>query len=550
MCIWRTSSLVVSVLLVAATGCKVAYVPPNPEGVAWEPPIHEHAFADDGELRATLRSQVVVRLEAAKAGETPANDSGCAGWDRIPLHIPEQGPLRLSLGPCGVGHAFLDREGIHPYSLFCVTPGQAVEFPALEPGDYDLVLRGGDADTLLHVFGVAPEDGDAAKDDTHTPPGIYIEALPAYPPSVVGLPTGVAAFVGYVASASMYAPIEIESMADYVYFFGTPAPEDVLGQAVAQFFENGGGTAYVIPVEGSADAPAADDFTGGADGQAGLQALCVPAPTDVGTIVVPDVQSMPLEDALAVYAAMLESAEELKAFAILDLPQDVTEVSDLDGFTAQLAALSSLEYGAVYFPRIQVTASDGTTPIWMSPGGAMAGVFALTDDTEGVWCAPANVPVTTATALAYDVTDDVQGTYGLTLNPIRDFPGLGILVWGTRTLAGEFSNDYRYVPVRRTVSFIESSIDAALHWAVFQPNDEELWGQISTMLEDFLTVLWQEGALQGAAAADAYQVAVGLGETMTAEDVLNNRLIVEVKVAVAHPAEFIVLQFEQLLAPD
>jgi len=550
MCICRVSSLVVSALLVAATGCTVAYAPPNPQGVAWEAPTHEHAFAADGELRATLRSQVVVRMEAAKTGETPTNDSSRAGWDRIPFRVSEEGRFRLSLGPCGIGHAFLDRHGIGCHSLFRVKPGEAVEFPSLAPGDYELVLRGGDTAKLLHVFGVPPEDVETAKDGTLTTPGVYIEDLPAFPPSVVGAATNVAVFVGYAVSEPMDPAWRIESTLDYVHFFGTPAPDDVLGQAVFQFFANGGDTAWIVPVEGSADRPAAEDFTGGADGQTGLPALGPSSEIPGSIIVVPEVQLMPLEDALAVYAAMLESAEECRGFAILDLPQDVTEAGDLDEFTAQLAALPSLEYGAVYFPRIEVTAADGSSPIWMSPGGAMAGAFALSDDTYGVWHAPANVPLPTATALAYDITDDVQETYGLMLNPIRDFPGQGILVWGARTLAGVYSDDYRYVSVRRTVSFIESSIDAALHWAVFQPNDEDLWAQVEAMVGAFLRALWQEGALLGAQAADAYGVAVGLGETMTADDVLNGRLIVELSIAVVYPAEFIVLQFEQLMVAD
>jgi hypothetical protein len=186
----------------------------------------------------------------------------------------------------------------------------------------------------------------------------------------------------------------------------------------------------------------------------------------------------------------------------------------------------------------------------LPPSGAMAGIITTVDKSVGPWQSPANVSIASAYDLTINLTGDQQGDLnvdtvtGKSVNAIRSFPGKGILVWGARTLDGN-SNDWKYLSVRRTLIFIEQSCKVAAQAYVFQPNNANTWSAITAMLNNFLTSLWSQGALQGPSAASAFSVACGLGTTMTGDDILNGILRVTIKVAVSHPAEFIVITFEQ-----
>jgi phage tail sheath protein FI len=189
----------------------------------------------------------------------------------------------------------------------------------------------------------------------------------------------------------------------------------------------------------------------------------------------------------------------------------------------------------------------------MPPSGAVAGVYALTDRTRGVWKAPANVslnnvlaPDTVFTASQLDNLN-VDAVAGKSVNAIRYFTGKGTLVFGARTLAGN-DNEWRYVPVRRFFNMVEESCKKSTEPFVFEPNDANTWVKIQGMIENFLTTLWRQGALQGIKPEHAFYVAVGLGKTMTSLDILEGRLIVEIGMAVVRPAEFIILRFSHKLA--
>lgn len=181
--------------------------------------------------------------------------------------------------------------------------------------------------------------------------------------------------------------------------------------------------------------------------------------------------------------------------------------------------------------------------------GAIAGVWATNDTVRGVWNAPANLAIASAIAPVLPIGDDQQSNLntpadGLAVNAIRAFAGQGLLVWGARTLDGN-SNDWRYIPVRRTIIYIEQSVKLALAAFAFQPNAAPTWASVAAAIESFLHQLWAAGGLVGSNPADAYQVQVGLGSTMTSEDVLNGIMRVQIMVAVAHPAEFIAISVEQ-----
>ena len=144
-------------------------------------------------------------------------------------------------------------------------------------------------------------------------------------------------------------------------------------------------------------------------------------------------------------------------------------------------------------------------------------------------------------------TINVDVTAGKSVNAIRSFTGKGPLVWGARTLAGN-DNEWRYVSVRRFFIFVEESVKKATEQFVFEPNDANTWVKIQAMIENFLTTLWRQGALQGVKPEHAFYVAVGLGKTMTALDILEGRLIIEIGMAAVRPAEFIILRFSHKMA--
>jgi phage tail sheath protein FI len=133
---------------------------------------------------------------------------------------------------------------------------------------------------------------------------------------------------------------------------------------------------------------------------------------------------------------------------------------------------------------------------------------------------------------------------GLSVNVIRPFPGVGILVWGARTLDGN-SQDWRYINVRRTLIMIEQSLKLATRTYVFEPNNSSTWIMISSMINNFLYNFWGQGALAGASPEQAYNVQIGLGATMTPNDILDGIMRITVKVAIVRPAEFIVITFQQ-----
>ncbi|UWX56707.1 phage tail sheath subtilisin-like domain-containing protein [Chlorobaculum sp. MV4-Y] len=189
----------------------------------------------------------------------------------------------------------------------------------------------------------------------------------------------------------------------------------------------------------------------------------------------------------------------------------------------------------------------------LPPSGAIAGVYAAVDSDRGVWKAPANISLNSVVSPVAKISQEQQADYnvdanaGKSINIIRSFTGKGVLVWGARTLAGN-DNEWRYVNVRRFFNFVEESVKKATEQFVFEPNDANTWVRIQAMIENFLTVLWRQGALQGIKPEHAFYVAVGLGKTMTALDILEGRMIIEIGMAAVRPAEFIILRFSHKMA--
>ena len=185
----------------------------------------------------------------------------------------------------------------------------------------------------------------------------------------------------------------------------------------------------------------------------------------------------------------------------------------------------------------------------LPPSAAMAGIYTMVDHSRGVWKAPANVSLNYVDSPAEDLDDDEQANLnapmnGKAVNVIRLFRGEGVKVWGARTLDGN-SLDWRYINVRRTLLFLEESVRNAARAYVFEPNDAGTWINMKCMIENFLRSVWKRGGLAGSTPEEAFEVHVGLGDTMTGDDILEGIMRVAVKVAVTHPAEFIEITFQQ-----
>lgn len=236
---------------------------------------------------------------------------------------------------------------------------------------------------------------------------------------------------------------------------------------------------------------------------------------------------------------------EKKLFAqvnnVLESHKYEAKAVDIIGFQNTLMQISSLYISLTKEVKRQLN----LLPL----SAAMAGIYTMIDNTRGVWKAPANVSINSAIAPAVNIMHAEQEDLnvplnGKSINAIRVFVGEGIKVWGARTLDGN-SLDWRYINVRRTMIMLEESIKNAARAYVFEPNVASTWVNIKSMIQNFLNGVWKRGGLAGASPDDAFSVHVGLGDTMTPEDILEGILRVTVLVAMVRPAEFIEITFQQ-----
>lgn len=409
---------------------------------------------------------------------------------------------------------------------------------------------------------------------------------------------------------------------DSKYFLTLEGQYYLLYRSMVLFFQNGGGTCYVVSVGNYAkeieEAPLAE----------GLQLL--KKEQEPTMIVVPDAVSLPQADCYKLQQAIFSHCgyEMKNRFAVLDIYggfQDNRDNECIDNFRNKMAT-NFPAFGAVYYPwlntsivpvtelsfrnihpdsldavvdlltlevretvpslkkqesiiaeinKLPTAASKSAAennelhktlsavcPLYnkilagiqhklnlLPPSAAMAGIYTMVDTTRGVWKAPANVSLSAVSSPTVNINHEEQedlnvNTAGKSINAIRTFIGEGTLVWGARTLDGN-SLDWRYINVRRTMIMLEESVRLATKAYVFEPNVSGTWINIQSMISNFLNGIWKRGGLAGATPADAYSVHVGLGETMTAEDILEGILRVTVLVALSRPAEFIEITFQQ-----
>ncbi len=493
---------------------------------------------------------------------------------------------------------------------------------------------------------------------TYKTPGVYIEEISKFPPSVAEVATAIPAFIGYTEKAKdkvvddlLFKPKRIVSLLEYQTYFGDPQLEEkiqviidetqdakgstldiktiaqfnpgadnrslhVMFYALQSYFANGGGPCYIVSV-GSYDTTFGAAIDPGQSDPPTLlyRGLAAIAKEDEPTLIVfPESQGITLlAEQAGLHNAALAQCETLKdRFVVMsvqthDQDDDIlqivngTDSNGTNGFRTQGVGTRNLKYGAVYAPNIETifnyaykesevdvihnitkpvdpptnTTTTSTVkmntlkgsqdalyarakaaidqmPLLLPPAPAVVGVYAQVDATRGVFKAPANVSLNAVIKPVLKITNDQQDqlnvhtTAGKSINVIRAFTGKGTLIWGARTLAGN-DNEWRYIPVRRFFNMAEESIKKATEQFVFEPNDANTWVKVRAMIENFLILQWRAGALAGAKPEQAFYVSVGLNETMTALDILEGRMIVEIGMAVVRPAEFIILRFSHMM---
>ncbi|APR75703.1 Phage tail sheath protein FI [Minicystis rosea] len=203
---------------------------------------------------------------------------------------------------------------------------------------------------------------------------------------------------------------------------------------------------------------------------------------------------------------------------------------------------------AMYYPWVRITdpLGVGASPTrYAPPSGFMAGIYARTDNNRGVWKAPAGIETTVSGALGLQVAlvdADQDQLNPVSLNCVRQFPSTGVVVWGARTLSNDA--EWRYVSVRRMALFLKESLRRGMQWAVFEPNDEQLWDQIRSNIKSFMLGLFRQGAFQGSTPDEAFRVKCDRS-TNPQENVDAGIVTAQVAFAPLKPAEFVVIEISQ-----
>jgi phage tail sheath protein FI len=369
--------------------------------------------------------------------------------------------------------------------------------------------------------------------------------------TIYGASTSIAALIGTAKGGPCNEAVLVQSFSEFETIFGgfISSPRQHLAYAVDAFFKNGGKKAYIVR---AAEQPQilraslkADILTtkskisvaGAVEEKQALTADYDAALSALEEVDDASVIAAPGMFGADIYGKMIAHCSKMKyRFAILDPPPgcDVERVVRIRSTEMS----SALGMAAVYYPWLRIVDPVTMEDILIPPSGAVAGIYAANDNNSGVHKAPANISLASVTGLETNITNQQQEALNHAgVNAIRYFADKGHLVWGARTIS---EDPYmRYINVRRTLFYLEQSICNSTHWAVPGPNDGDLWIKLITAIEEFLTQNWQAGMMMGTKPEEAFYVQCGLGRTMTPEDILNERLIVEIGVALVRPAEFI-----------
>ena len=387
-------------------------------------------------------------------------------------------------------------------------------------------------------------------------PGVYVEELPAGVKTIAGVDTAVTAFAGWTKRGRTDRAEIVESWKDYELKFGGLDTRSLLGYSVFHFFNNGGSKAYIVRLRASGSRsakarvlqPNEPDFENALlprDGTDGLYHL--------DNIDLFNLLCVPGETAPKIIKKLQKFCRGRRAFLIADCDRSA-KYSDLRSGVGTIVGDDSIN-AAFYFPW--VLAGDplqANAPREFPPCGFVAGMYARNYMTRGVWKSPAGTDASLNGVLGLSpdkkVSDAENGFLNRQgVNCIRTFQPHGTVVWGARTLSGDgTAPEWKYVAVRRTFLFIEQSIYEGLQWVVFEPNSETLWVRINQTLQNFLLVLWRQGALQGSKPEHAFFIKCDR-TTMTQNDIDSGVVNIVIGVAPIKPAEFVIIRIRQMAAP-
>jgi len=313
------------------------------------------------------------------------------------------------------------------------------------------------------------------------------------------------------------------------------------GVANKQQYQLAGGGDGTVPVGAAA-------LTGSLVAKTGFYAL---EDVDlVNILCLPRAADLSETDMRQVYEEATTYMAGRRGFLLIDIPEATASLEAMQTWLAKNDSLRSRDT-AVYFPRTFVPDPVNNNRLKsVAASGTIAGLYARTDATRGVWKAPAGTEANlqNVQALAYTLTDPQNGALNpLGVNCLRTFPVYSHICWGARTLDGadQLASEWKYVPIRRLALFIEESLFRGTKWVVFEPNDEPLWGQIRLNVGVFMNGLFRQGAFQGSTPQEAYFVKCDK-ETTTQAD--RNLGIVNIVVGFAplKPAEFVVMTIQQI----
>ena len=393
-------------------------------------------------------------------------------------------------------------------------------------------------------------------------PGVYVEEVDRGSKPIEAVGTNTVGFLGESSKGPVNEAVLITNWSQFVKTFGDFAQcSPYLAHAVYGFFNNGGSRCFVVNVGGGGDeqelTPAVVGPGDKKDGKEEKKASAPKGPVDKDALYIgrdggPGRRSgikcfeevdeiaiiaAPGQTSPAVQDALLTHCETRKdRFAILDSPETIS------GGIDRLPKPRDSKYGAYYFPWIQCYDPEKGN-VYVPPSGHIAGVYSRTDSERGVHKAPANEMIRGALGLKYNVSkgeQDLLNPKGI--NAIRHMNG-AVRIWGARTLSSDPS--WRYINVRRLFIMVESSIERATQWVVFEPNDHRLWKRVTRTISSFLTLLWRNGALMGTSPEQAFYVKCD-EETNPAEVVDAGQLVVEVGLAPVKPAEFVIFRIGQM----
>ncbi len=391
-------------------------------------------------------------------------------------------------------------------------------------------------------------------------PGVYVEEVDRGSKPIEAVGTNTVGFLGESAKGPTGEAVLITNWSQFVKTYGDFKDCSLhLAHGVYGFFNNGGSRCFVVNVGAPVDAPAtassakgdkdkdkapAKPSGGGGDrdglfigkdngpGQrTGLK--CFDEVDEIALVCAPGQTSPAVQDAILTHCEARKDR-----FAILDGPETIS------GGVDRLPKPRDSKYGAYYFPWIQVYDPDKGN-IFVPPSGHIAGVYSRVDSERGVHKAPANEIVRGALGLKYNISkgeQDLLNPKGI--NAIRFLNG-AIRIWGARTLSTDPS--WKYINVRRLFIMVESSIERATQWVVFEPNDHRLWKRVTRTISSFLTLLWRNGALMGTSPEQAFFVKCD-EETNPPEVVDAGQLVVEIGLAPVKPAEFVIFRIGQMAA--